>query len=912
MRFSNRKMISLLLIAGGGGAIAAETVDFAALIRKDIGLDQVQSALDQRLINENITVPGYTRTGQTGDARHWLYGLPATGRGIVVSNSETALAHPCVLQMDSIGKMTTIGIAKGIDINTNLDSTKISDRDHGTATANIMMGSGNACSQGVERFVEAGANETTSFLKLAWNSCGTLSDRGIAPGATYTPSEHIYKSWPLPENSHVHNMSFWNAIQLTSPDLARHDSALSSHANHVPIVIHAVGNAGGSQASYGEYLQPDKIFPMGYFSMGGYSKNNIRVGATRTMEPMIRANFSSMGPLYDGRIGIDVMAPGSPHLAPLIQIDTSTRVLDQIDSSSRNIDGVDIWSYDTSYVHPVRSDTMTTGSGTSFAAPVVSGVAALLLEKYRDTYLGNIADVGLRTSFWNSTVRALLIHTATDINMGHPTVATWYGRPYSPTMGWQPNPDFAQNGSNSPELVADGPDWATGYGLVNAKKAMDYVDKSHFSEEQINSNELHTYDFNVSGDQVGKPQRVSLVWDDPADPLAGASFYYNTLKNDLDLSIMGPNDSIYRPWNLDGNCLYNQGVSKMSETTGVNRGLTPAKVQNCQGKRGVDRVNNVEVVDFTPTVAGTYQIQVFANGLRLDQSAQAGTNQDYSLVYDLPVQPAFKMGGYTEIADTGARAILDFNRGVWHSSNLSTKSVTIDGSDALQLSSAANAWVWGDINHDGTIKLPLVGPADTMAYGMLNLKMKIDGAWTNSASFADPNATEYLGNVQVFASAAKAGMYDAYLGQVEVWCGKKHDCTIPQNYGFYIPTDHVNKLAMGKGDLSFKIKLSGYFKNNTITLDSLNLKFSKASQIPKVQCIWTPYPEDGVYKSMVKQTIPRIGQTSTDIRATYKFVCNQDYQTKPWCQLGVYQPQIDPDKTQIYWPAAFHIVGECQ
>ena len=72
------------------------------------------------------------------------------------------------------------------------------------------------------------------------------------------------------------------------------------------------------------------------------------------------------------------------------------------------------------------------GSGTSMAAPFVTGLTALMLQKYGLHVLNNISLIH-DNPFWNSTARAILIHTATDM------VDTVYHH-------YNDNPDFTASG----------------------------------------------------------------------------------------------------------------------------------------------------------------------------------------------------------------------------------------------------------------------------------------------------------------------------------------------------------------------------------------------------------------------------------------------------------------------------------
>ncbi len=214
------------------------------------------------------------------------------------------------------------------------------------------------------------------------------------------------------------------------------------------------------------------------------AKNTLVVGAIRniTKDPynksdlsMSMSEFSSWGPTDDGRIKPDVVA-----------------------------NGVDVWSSyaesDTSY----ESET-----GTSFAAPSVTGTATLLIEHYQNLF---------HSSPRSATTKGLLIHNAFDAgNVG--------------------------------------PDYAFGWGVVDGAAAANFL--TNLSNPD-SSNLLFegTYagieqSFTVTSDGTN-PLKATIVWTDPAGPVQGNGLDVRTpvLVNNLDLWITGP-DGIYYPWTLD-------------------------------------------------------------------------------------------------------------------------------------------------------------------------------------------------------------------------------------------------------------------------------------------------------------------------------------------------------------------------
>jgi hypothetical protein len=195
------------------------------------------------------------------------------------------------------------------------------------------------------------------------------------------------------------------------------------------------------------------------------AKNPIHSGATGSSDDSM-ADFSSWGPCDDGRLKPTISAPGVSVMSCLVS---------------------------TSYGSL---------SGTSMASPTTAGIIALLLEQYRATY-------STSGEFLPSTAKALLIHTAVDLDH-------------------------------------TGPDYRFGYGRVDGVAAVDTIIARDLREEAITvQGQIDEYTITVSGSPA--QLKASLAWDDPAGSLAAVK----KLVNDLDLVLQAPDGSIYYPWVLD-------------------------------------------------------------------------------------------------------------------------------------------------------------------------------------------------------------------------------------------------------------------------------------------------------------------------------------------------------------------------
>jgi len=200
------------------------------------------------------------------------------------------------------------------------------------------------------------------------------------------------------------------------------------------------------------------------------AKNVISVGAVYSDSNVVTI-FSSWGPTDDGRIKPDIVAPGSQ------------------------------LSEDFGVTSCGEGGTYATMSGTSMAAPIVTGTLALLAELHQQTWPD--AEPPLP-----STWRTILCHTAEDL--------------------WQ-----------------DGPDYRYGWGLLDAPAAAEFTVSHDWIEASLTSGDLASYVIEIDG--ASAPLRVTLAWDDiPA--VAGT---IETLVNDLDLLLVDPSGTLWSPWTLD-------------------------------------------------------------------------------------------------------------------------------------------------------------------------------------------------------------------------------------------------------------------------------------------------------------------------------------------------------------------------
>ncbi|MBL7160250.1 MAG: S8 family serine peptidase [Candidatus Aenigmarchaeota archaeon] len=384
---------------------------------------------------------------------------------------------------------------------------------HATHVAGTVGGSGVSCRKGMApnvTIVSYGYGNCVPYC--LYNTSTDLED-------DYNESLHIYNASintnSIGSNAGLNGYSCaFNGDYETTAQLV--DQTVRGSLGRPFISIWAAGN----ERSYA-CTSTWAPYP-GYNTTGvaATAKNNIVVGAVDDSEAM--SSFSSWGPTDDGRIRPDVVVPG-----------VSISSLDD-DSNSD----------------------CTVKSGTSMATPAVAGIAAIVVEDYKNYNSNNV--------LLPSTMKALLTHTAKDLN-------------------------------------ETGPDYTTGWGLVNATAAVDKVRENVNSTVIVEDNitatgDSKTYSINASGTE--SELKITLAWDDyEGTPLAAKA-----LVNDLDLIVTAPNSSQAFPWTLN-----------------VSNPTQPAS------QLQKDDINPIEQVLVSSPAAGEWIVVV--NGTSVPQA-----NQSFSLI----------------------------------------------------------------------------------------------------------------------------------------------------------------------------------------------------------------------------------------------------------------------------------------
>jgi hypothetical protein len=179
-------------------------------------------------------------------------------------------------------------------------------------------------------------------------------------------------------------------------------------------------------------------------------------------------HFYSQGPSKDGRIKPDITAIGF-------------EVLSTVVNPNINI------QYGFNY-------------GSSMAAPQVTGILALLLERYRQLHSNANPQGGL--------LKAIVCNSAKDIGN-------------------------------------KGPDYVFGYGWVNAEDAVQTIEKNQYYQQSVVHNEIKRTTIAVPAGT--KNLKVMLYWPDQPS----SYFTFKNLVNDLDITITDPSGNVVRPYILD-------------------------------------------------------------------------------------------------------------------------------------------------------------------------------------------------------------------------------------------------------------------------------------------------------------------------------------------------------------------------
>jgi subtilisin family serine protease len=201
------------------------------------------------------------------------------------------------------------------------------------------------------------------------------------------------------------------------------------------------------------------------------------------------------------------------------------------------------------------TDTYCAKTGTSMAGPVTAGAIALLLQRYQEE-LGTLPSA--------AGVKALLINTASD-------------------------------GGNA------GPDYSYGWGLLDARAAVDLIHEGHDHLREDSISNAETLEYPVRVPHTASQLRITVAWTDPAGS-PGAAY---ALVNDIDVELVDPFGGIALPWVLDPNdptALASTGINSLDNVEQVlvespQEGLWTIRITgtSVQGSQSFAMVSNLQL-----------------------------------------------------------------------------------------------------------------------------------------------------------------------------------------------------------------------------------------------------------------------------------------------------------------------------
>ncbi|MBC8163290.1 MAG: S8 family serine peptidase [Roseiflexaceae bacterium] len=587
---ANVAAIDQALEAAGGDILAVERAAFGPQLRVRVDA----TGLEALLARDDIMWAEPARLAELfNDVGGGIIQLDAArvqlpeldGRGQTIAIADTGLD---VEQQVQAGMNPDFAPARVQGANLCPSGGDWSDRSgHGTHVAGTAAGSG-AASGGQFAGVAPGAN------LLVQHVASPEGGRALCAFAIADVLRHSYTNRARVQNASWGysgaNGLYTEAASSVDEFIWRHDDLL---------MVTAAGNYGEDCAPFqGGRCTPDGVIDAGSVAAPGTAKNVLTVGASEsyrperastwgerlsTIAPILGdrrsdnptgiAAFSGRGPTVDGRIKPELVAPG---------VDIVSSV------SHLAFDGLYYPAYGLNYAYQ---------SGTSMAAPMASGAAALtrqwLAEKLQPLPAPSAA-----------LVKALLLNGATDLMPGQ------YGT------------------GPQREIPAAWPNSVQGWGRLNVAATVGIGDTPLLIDvpktQGLGNGDKRDYQITLVARQT---VRVTLTWTDPPT----AALVGRALLNNLDLELR------------DG-----QGV--------LARGNERAALRPECRVADYDVCNNAEAFSFTAPTTGTYTLRVSGTAVPGRPDDPTTQRQPFALVTSSPA-PALAPQGLVASAEQNSPLI---------------------------------------------------------------------------------------------------------------------------------------------------------------------------------------------------------------------------------------------------------------
>ncbi|MDY7079861.1 MAG: S8 family serine peptidase [Chloroflexota bacterium] len=512
----------------GGGIIFQLELSAASIpaVASLSGVAWIEPWAEPRLANEITRSPLIFNKDGVED-RLGLYGVDQI---VVVGDTGVSTGDEATVHQDFRGRVYT-GTWGGGTCGTWRD-----DNGHGTHVAGSVLGSGvmDGAVTSTHSYAGTNAGIAPEALLWAWGFCTDWS------GLPDTDPYNDYYGVMYDDDPRVRtNTNSWSyKVSAGTYDAFSRETDRFIWDHQDMVVLFAASNDGTDANADGIVDQDSMGVPAG-------SKNIITIGASENYrmsggynpggdcdtwgncwpgdfpadpvnsdrlsdDPSGMVAFSSRGPVDDGRLKPDVVAPGSNIV--------STR-----DDSTTG------WGvYDANYIYM---------GGTSMAAPLSAGGGAIVREFYSVTY-------GITPTA--ALVKATLINGAYDMTPGQ----------YRDEV-----PDGSQDD------VIRRPDIHQGWGRVDLFNSLIYDPPRAlwFYEDGTGLNTSEEYSATLTVNHDTDPFRVTLVWAD----YPGLEATHGALVNDLDLEVVAPNGTTYYGNDIIGDGLLDGDVDHVNNVEGV-------------------------------------------------------------------------------------------------------------------------------------------------------------------------------------------------------------------------------------------------------------------------------------------------------------------------------------------------------